>query len=570
MVGAPVVRLTELGTLAEHNPRARRLLARLREAPWCHSAAPARVGEVLLVSVQDGAPPRDELWVLRPAGDGTPLSDTSSRELTALRDVAARDVPLLLCPRELWRRREWSATLLYSPPEAGGRTDHLDGRSYGLAMVLAHASLLVGVAAPPDVIGCAAVDPDGTLGRVDGLARKLQVVADIAVEVHRVFVASEQAAEARHHLSRIAGGDGVEVVPCGTAREALAIAFPAGVLDVGADTAGDLFRLALDGAPKLLGWQAVVRAAEAVLRGADVEQRRQASIALAIAARHTGASSLLELPVDIAPLPRPLRLRLAAHALQSASDGYLEHLPDRMELARGLLASPGERHEEDLALLGALGRAHASLGQWDDARDALTDALDGWHQLHREEGSSYALSEYLRVLGIQRDSASLRAVAPRYVDRLLLDPRARDDSVAFVRYNQARAWLLCGEPARALGLLTDRLVTSVLVDGMRMREPLLWTARALAALGETEGAEGVHALLEELRPGCEEDARVRTMARLARALRRGEDHRPHLVALVDEARDRESWAQFRRIAGLVPPADASATVAQRLLDEARD
>src|SRR5690606_14886523 len=97
----------------------------------------------------------------------------------------------------------------------------LSGDSFGLSFALSAASLLSDVPVPADVAASAVLRPDGTLGPVEGLGAKLEVLCSNALGVRRLLVAGEQEGDARW-----AARGRLEIVGCGNLAEALRHVFP--------------------------------------------------------------------------------------------------------------------------------------------------------------------------------------------------------------------------------------------------------------------------------------------------------------------------------------------------------
>jgi hypothetical protein len=127
------------------------------------------IGSTWIVSVAASSK-EASFWRLVPA----PAADlragfvrSAAASLEQARLVALRDLPMTTRIEEARRHRSWSAEPIVVEGQA---CDHvLDGRSFGLAMCLAHASVALGLAVPPNVLAIAEVARDGALVPVDRL-----------------------------------------------------------------------------------------------------------------------------------------------------------------------------------------------------------------------------------------------------------------------------------------------------------------------------------------------------------------------------------------------------------------
>jgi hypothetical protein len=282
-----------------------------------------------------------------------------------------------------------------------------------------------------------------------------------------------------------------------------------------------LLSLARDGCHRLLDWSAVARAAHGLAAHLpDGEHRFMAELAAHIADRHGDAPSPLALRRDwLANQPRPFRLKLWAHLVQSAADG-VDAWRALLGAAEEEVAPPSHQHAEDLELAGALGRAHAAWYAHEAATRWLEHAIEGWIALERPHDASYAVAELLRVAGAEGDAALVERVE-RYAALVLEEPRTSEVARAFVCLAMGRARALIGDPRGALEALDDRAArwsaARVHAGAARWR----WRAEALSELGREELAEAIRRELDDDRRGAEASAIAR-LAEVDRALRSGE------------------------------------------------
>ncbi len=532
-----------------------------------------RVGEVPLVSVSEG---RVCLWraLLAPdaPGHARELVGTAAEAAARAWRLVSRDLPVLRTLDPIAAPPRWLAAPVAKV--GGGVAERvLDGPSFGLALCLAGASCLLDTAAPADLLALGEVMPDGRVGAVGALDRKLEVVAGWALGLRRLLVASEQVAEAGDLLA----GPRPEVEVVGVARlqHALDRAFPDALdralggwqEDPGRARAAAraLFRQAVDGELPLIGWGAVARAASLVAEalGEDDEASEQARFAAAVASRHEGGHDDLPWPPDesLDRLPRPLRLQVLAHVVQAGADCRPEQAGGRARRALARVAPPPDRHREDLQLLGAAGRALIVAGDPEGAAEVLLRALDGWQALLRMHEASYALSEYLRLLGVLgRREALARALEER-LPAFLSDAHADGLSRAFVALGAGRALAQTGSPVAALRWLSDEGAPWELAPGHACAARRRWQAHALGALGRAEEAAAARADLDHFGEGLGYDDPNPLLARIDEAEERGGDPAPPLRALLER-----DHPEARRIVG-DGPADADA--ARRLAREYR-
>jgi hypothetical protein len=560
--------------------------------PWCWPADPvlsehcrARLGcsepalppsgRALLVSVTPSG--KASLWELtteRPPALGCAefigLASETSRMAARL---AARDLPFLGDVDPLLRARSWCARLIATEEDPCSRT--LDGTSFGLSMCLANASLLLQVPLSPNVVACAAVGSDGSILPVEGLTHKLRIIFGTALAVRRVLVAAPQLEEARDVAAR--AGVAPNAV-CGVSRLAQAVAevlpdIGAALdarwedLDFAIRSAHALHRVTLDDAPAVLDWKAVVGSADRLVErlsaSADPSAQaaaRMATLAARIAARHAGANAPLAVPDNDAleALPRPLRFRLLAHVMQSATDGSDEETRQCLDIVLPKLPPPRERSADELRLAGAAGRAFASIGDYGRALALLDEAVQGWLSIHAEQHASHPLCEELRVLGVLAAHAATAREGPVSDPRGLLGkllgleysavelhPEVADRSIGFLRLAAGRALVQAGDADRALEFLDDGVLDWAVFPAHLAHARLRWRARAHDARGNADGAAWDRARIDG------SDVAQSRLARLDEAIRdnAGTDELARILDLLrgDEASGPEIERLLRRV-----------------------
>jgi hypothetical protein len=211
-------------------------------------------------------------------------------------------------------------------------------------------------------------------------------------------------------------------------------------------------------------------------------------------------------------MPRPLRLRVLAHLIEHSRFHEPSERQAIRELAEEALPTRAlDDSAEDLAMLGALGRSYAVFREHVPAERCLRRALHGWRQLGLVEHSSFALSEWIRILGLTERLAELRSLlAPsleptlsQSLDGLAADllqsPRASALSRSFVSFALGRAFVQAGGLSDALGFLEDSPaqnwnLTLVHLQASRLR----WLARALQLSGAWVRASQALAELDSL------------------------------------------------------------------------
>lgn len=465
-------------------------------------------GETWLLSVDDqGSRGSAIMWRLQPEAPRGPghavFRGRAARSLQVASALARLEVPLLAAPSSLGDRVEWAARNVLDRSER--LVEQLDGPSFGLAMVLAASSRLIGLGLSSTLVASASVSESGRVEEVGGLEVKLGLLDHAAFanrEITCLVAASqeEEAAELAPKHVRVVGIDRL--------AEAIEQAFQApeltahlrrrwGSVDERRAAAATFFRLAVDGSNQLLGWRSLAEGAS-LLGSLTAEDpwHWKVDVAARIAWRHANVPEPLELGRErLASLPRPRRTQLLAHTVQAAADAVSEGWESAVTQGWSYLPDPGEEHAEDLVLLGALGRTEAAWGRYKRADQALTRAVAGWLALDAEPRSSYALSELLRVRGVTG-----RALEGSVVDalrRFEQDPRPDSTSQAFVRAAHGRALAQHGLVEDATTLLGSGVCwehVPVHLQASRLR----WLAWALAERGNRESARARWEELQEL------------------------------------------------------------------------
>jgi len=536
------------------------LAARVASAPGGRVSP----GSTLIVSVE-----AEGLWILRRGGrtpDAVEFQATAAASARLALRLVARDLPLYADPAALHRTHDWFATKFalqrYTPA--------LDGESFGLSFALATSSALLEVPVPTDIIASARLTAGGSLEPVAGLERKIELVIEDALGVTKFLVAAAQRDEAERAAKNFADRRALTIVPVGNFRDAFRYVFSSVVDNLratwtesnGERLIDEVFRTCLYGTPTVMPWKAIAElAANLVSREQDGRRLWKLALANAIARRHLGDSSVrLEWPSDeeLASMHRSLRLRLIAQIVQSASDGGHDPLGAARRATRSL-RDPLERGIEDLVLLGAIGRARAAAGQYEEAIRDLDEAVRGWREVAAEHESSHALSELLRLLGITGQAAHIGELCETHVQAFELLPQVSEVSIGFVVVAAGRALVQVGRFEAALSYLGDARPWPPLprhLEGARER----WCARALDGLGRVDDAAARRRKLAKLAElALDHDEGLRDQADLAEldAAIRGGDPTHAIVRKLEASDDGQS------LLVLCPPgADRAAFLAE--------
>ncbi|MDO9016901.1 MAG: hypothetical protein Q8S73_20450 [Deltaproteobacteria bacterium] len=481
----------------------------------------------------------------------------AARSLASARRHALRDLPVV-CTLNAPPARSWRAVLKCAEPDLAVPTV-LKGTSFGLAMCIAQGALALDQAVPADLLATAEVLPDGWLESVGGLEQKLRVVVRGGLGITRLFVAFEQKKEAEDILAGYGAelfGRTITVYGPRTLREAFGLLFEdlSGIVAArwtsaagGAAAAGtldELWRVTLAGDHEMLCWSGVERAArlfKTTLGAVDPGRARRADAIAAIASRHQGRGTLLGIPEDewLLDLPKPIRLRYIAHAVQSAADHGDGSEDCYLDLAGRYVARRGDRFGEDLRVRGAVGRVLATLERYEEASATLAEAVSDWFAIELDHEASYALCEWVRVLGLNEKASELDHVAREHGARIEHHPQTSTLSIGFQRLALGVAWTRLRRWDNALAELASDLDWDHLAPlrGARLR----WLARAHV---ERDAGRAIE-LRRELGDLARRDAGERTN---------------HLLATMDaalEADDAGAWTSaFAELVGEVEDAEA--------------
>jgi len=508
--------------------------------PWCWPSDPSMaaiarslvegapvepaIGETILVSVC-AEEAREALWRFRwrtRRGErGATFGDGARESLHRVAQLASGVVPHLhsvVATKQL----PWTAELICK--RGDGLDGKLDDRSFELSMLLALASKLMERPAPVRFAASATIEDNGEIGCVQGLDRKLSMLAENAPAIDTVLVAKDQEAAANELIAQ--RGWPIRALGVATCRDAIDLVFPAarelppphwddasargGVVE-------SLIELCRDGA-SVLDWRAVVRAGEWLQqRDLTARQRARVEVATLIARRHANGSSF-EIPWDERLVAH--NLAMAAHMVQAAADAGSDSLEAYLRRAEALVVEAEELDDDNRRqLVGAMGRARATLRQYPDALVLLSTATRGWFEGAKVGQSSHALSEWLRVAAIARDGASweqARGYARAYGNAEL---PSEDVGRWFVRMALGRGLMTWGQTAEALALLEEGSLDAMPV--WLRRSWTRWQAVGRAARSDREGAAALRARLE-----LEDDGEVPIEARFAaldEALEEGRD-----------------------------------------------
>lgn len=476
-------------------------------------------GEVLLVSVAAAAHvPRTALWRLAPfRPDSHPTVGFRDAALRFLKDSApvllGRDLPWIAEFRAFRTEPEWTATQIVKTGPGGDVI--LDGKSLGLSMALALASLVLDLPVPCNTAASCALTHDGQAGPVGGLEAKIALLSRAARAVTRVLVPADQADEARAAARGLRPDLGI--VPVRDLAEAIHETWPD--LDSNFRTrlsdpprlkslAGEIFRILLHerefhDSP----WPAVKRTVDLLLElhGTvpldDRDTLNRLRCSSSIVRRHLNEDCEFPWPDQdwLETLPDSDQSALLAHLVQHAADFGDESMRRNHagHAERILCAKPRSKHDEpELMLLGAIGRTRAALFEYPAALDVLENATRYWIEMGGWPKCSRALCEALRLVGICGDAMRFDRIEREVVGPLMSRRCLEAMSLGFVRLALGRALVQIGRPFRSLEPLGDRdgLDWSLMPDHLQATR-LRWLARARTSQGlETEAAAAAAAL----------------------------------------------------------------------------
>jgi tetratricopeptide (TPR) repeat protein len=446
-----------------------------------------------------------------------------------------------------------------------GHVTELDGDSFGLSFALAHVSSGLGLPIPAHIAASATIDARGQLGGVLGLREKIEHLLTEALGIERMLVHASQMDEARSLVRELRERHGLtehlrpfEIEAVHRLEHAVRMVFPDAKermrerwasFDIGRSAAADLIRLAHGQSVQALSWEAVEEACRDLAAfHADrfsARERDALSRAERIARRHRGGSSIeLGWPDqdELASKPRLARAWLVAHVVQSCADGRGPAEDFAIRALEMVEAEPLERSKADAILLGAIGRALASVGRSDEALAHLEAALRTWADIDEREQASFALCEALRLRGARCATQPTEAevekldllveAAGGYADL----PSAPELSVAFVAVAAGRALVQAkrlDEARRWLNIDQLGLPVPPHLEAARLR----WSARALAEASKQAESASLYGMLDELLG----DADQKLLANIDRAIQEGRpvepleaDLRPDATAPLDD------------------------------------
>lgn len=452
-------------------------------AELCHALglptpSPKIMDPLLLAAVQGEG---GSLWRL-PNGEhaGTTLGKSGRNAWSLTQAVAKRFVPVLV--GEIEEPQAQISELIQLWPD--GKL-LVDGASFGAAFLLAHASRLLQTPIATDIAATAEVQEDGSIRQVDGLKEKIQALRDWAPGVKRLLVAQEQIQE-------------VEDLLMNTSIQAVPVSHALDVLDAGFENHAYLQCLSKrwqdnpKHAEKLTlwlfmkvviehrffnNWRALINTAELIQTCPVSETTQwQAKVVANVAARHCGISAqpLPPKPAHVR-IPRPYLLSLLSQEIQSATDRCAPEWKTIVQ--QGEAAVRGDESQEELQLLGALGRAYASWGEWDNARRTLRAAIEGWSALVKPEEASRAGCALFWVEGLEGNSASIKEVCALLSD-CMESPQTGTASRAYLALALGRAWATQGQMKLALEAF-DQAPQEALLDNRTVAASIArWRRRA--------------------------------------------------------------------------------------------
>ena len=322
----------------------------------------------------------------------------------------------------------------------------VEGRSFGLAAMLAATSRALRVPVPSDVIAIAAVSDSGALEQVDdaGLRDKVQAVGRLAPRVRRVIVAEGQAVAA--------GAGGHKVLVAGTVRGGLELAWNVKSVEelVALVTPAEVTRLARELVDAAVFGKGAARhyegtaAASRLLRGrVDVSEALRALLAVseAVANRHTTNSGAFVVPAD---LRSPMREVVVAHWLQQLADAGVTEPDVVRDVAAALAPDDPPASEEAAKAHGALARLWAVTGHPRDALQLAQRTAQWFVEVRKQKDASYALCAAFHLAGVLEDRAAFDVCVALTGE---IERELDDGSAGFVRLARARGAVLIDEAA---------------------------------------------------------------------------------------------------------------------------
>lgn len=332
-----------------------------------------------------------------------------------------------------------------------------------------------------------------------------------------------------------------------------------------ARAAEHLFRVTLRRRPNVLGNEAVVSIARAMLQGSPEGEALQWKLAFArdVARRHLGESVVPPNPPDVLrdAWDSGTRLAVMAHVVQGAADSDLNAVPYAIDEARETLAAEGDAAWEQAAeLKGAIGRACAALGQYGNALAWLNEAAEAWRKHDRADRSSIAACEMLRVASLAMARSHQQA------EWCMSSPGTDTVSRSYVVLARARADIVSGQLEQGLDRLSDSVLDWPHASPEVKPAALRWRHRAQVLLGRDSEARQSMQELERMEEGDQLH-----LARLDLALARGGDWQTPLADLFGVVPlGQEAVRTWRRLGGsLESRAGWTTEDARRLADEYR-
>ncbi len=319
----------------------------------------------------------------------------------------------------------------------------VEGRSYGLAAMLAATSRALRFPVPPDVIAIAAVSDSGALEHVDdaGLRDKVQALRRLAPQIRRIIVAEGQEASA--------GVAGHDVLVAGTVRSGVELAWDVKSADdlVALVTPAEITKLAHELVDAAVFGKGATRhyegtaAVARILRGRgdlSKEIRAMLTISEAVASRHTSNSGDFAVPND---LRSPMKEVVVAHWLQQRADAGVAEPDVVRDVAATLNPEQLPTSEEGAKAHGALARLWAVTGRPYDALQLAQRTAQWFVDARKQKEASYTLCVAFHLAGVLGDRAAFDACASLSAE---IEGDLDDGSASFVRLARARGSSLLG------------------------------------------------------------------------------------------------------------------------------
>lgn len=317
----------------------------------------------------------------------------------------------------------------------------VEGRSFGLAAMLAATSRALRIPVPADVIAIAAVSDSGALEPVDdaGLRDKVQALQRLAPRVRRVIVAEGQEAAA--------GVGGHQVLVAGTVRGGIDLTWnvKSAVELVALVSSAEVTRLAQElvdaavfgkGAARQYEGTAAVARLLKVRGDLSEETRALLVISEAVASRHTTNSGDFVLPAD---LKSPMKEVVVAHWLQQRADAGVAETDVVRDVAASLAPEQPPASEEAAKAHGALARLWAVTGRPRDALGLAQRTARWFVDARKQKDATHALCAAFHLAGMMGDTAAFAACADMWAE---IERDIEEGSAGFVRLARARGAVL--------------------------------------------------------------------------------------------------------------------------------